>query len=107
MQTWLPVSKKREYASVSASEVSTEQDHISSTDKLKLENLLKDFDVVFDGKLKLYPHEQIHLGLIPGSVPLALAQRPYAVAHKNEEVFKDELKHLCNEEVLKEAGLSE
>ena len=101
-------NKKRKYGAVFASEVFPEQDHMTSSKKKKLENLLKEFDVVFDvvfdGKLGHYSHKQIHLDFKPGSVPIA--KRPYAVAHKNEEFFKDKLEYLCNKEVLEEAGPS-
>ena len=96
--------KKRKYGAVSASEVSAEQEHMTASEKKKLENLLKESDVVFDRNLGHYPQEQIHLNLKPGSV--SVAQRPYAVAYKNEEVFKEKLEHLYNEEVLKKAGPS-
>ena len=87
-------TKKRKYAAISASEVSTEQDHMTSSKKQKLQKLLKEFNAVFDGKHGLYPHKQIHLDLkITDST----------VVHKNEEVFKDKLEHLCNKEVLKKA----
>ena len=92
--------KKRKYGVVSVSEDSAEQEHMTASEKKKLENLLKEFDVVFDRKLGHYPHKQIHLDLEPGSVPVA--QRPYTVVHKNKEVFKDKLEYLCNKEVLEE-----
>ena len=96
--------KKCKYGAVYVSEVSAKQEHMTAFKKKKLENVLKQFDVVFDRKLGHYPHKQIYLDLKPGLVPVT--QRPYTVAHKNEEVFKDKLKHLCNKEVLKEAGPS-
>ena len=40
--------KKRKYGAVSASEVSVEQDHMTASERKKLENLLKEFDLVFD-----------------------------------------------------------
>ena len=49
--------KKHKYTAISTSEVSAEQDHMTTIKKNKLEQLLKDFNVVFDGKLGLYPHE--------------------------------------------------
>ena len=38
-------------------EVSAEQDNMTLTNKKKLEKLLKDCDIVFDGKLGLNPYE--------------------------------------------------
>ena len=84
--------KKRKYGAISASEVLSEQEHMTALKRMKLENLLNEFDVVLNRKLGHYPHKQIYLDLKPRYVPVA--QCPYAVAHKNEEVFKDELEHL-------------
>ena len=49
--------KKCKYGTVSASKVSTEQKHMTASKKKKLENLLKEFGVIFDGKLGHYPHK--------------------------------------------------
>lgn len=71
---------------------------MTNTKQKMLKYLLKDFDKVFDEKLWLYPHGQIHLDLQPNAIPVALY--PYPVAYSNEEMFKDKLRHLLDNGVL-------
>jgi hypothetical protein len=59
---------------------------------------------LFDGKLKVYPHKQVHLELFSNAVPRH--QRAYPVAHIHLEVFKTELQRLCDIGVLQKFGAS-
>ena len=71
---------------------------------LKLQVLDKYTDV-FDGKLGCYPHEKINIQLKPGAKPIQ--KQPYPVPYKREELFKEELKHLVREGVLRECGATQ
>ena len=62
------------------------------------------YHTLFDGKLKVYSHKQVHLELLSNAVPRH--QRAYPVAHIHLEVFKTELQRLCDIGVLQKFGAS-
>ena len=56
------------------------------------------YQTLFDGKLKVYPHKQVHLELLSNAV--SRHQRAYPVAHIHLEVFKTELQQLCDVTII-------
>ena len=95
---------KRKYQKVTASEVASKQEHLFESERTKLEDMLSNFEEVFDGKLGCYPHQKVHLELIDGAQPFC--KKAYSVAHTNEKLFKDELNNLCNDGVLEKCVLN-
>jgi hypothetical protein len=93
------------YKAVSPHEVTEVQKHLSGTEKRKLEDVLAKHPDLFDGKLGLYPHEQVHLEVDPTIPPVH--SRPYAVLHSQEETFKKELQRLLDVGVLRPFGPTE
>ena len=63
--------------------------HLSSSQKRDLKRLLQKFEILFNGKLKTFPNEQIHLELDP-TVPAHRAQT-YPVPPTQMDVFKKKL----------------
>ena len=53
---------------------------------------------LFDGILKVYPHQLVHLDIIPNSTPCHLHCHP--MAHIHLDVFKAKLLHVCYTGVL-------
>ncbi len=59
----------------------------------------------FDGSLGVYPHEKVHINLLPG---LELVHhRVYSVPHIYEQTFKKELQHMADIGILEECSTSE
>ena len=52
---------ERKYQKVTASEVASKQEHLSESERTKLEDMLSNSEEVFDGKLGCYPHQKVHL----------------------------------------------
>ena len=96
---------ERKYQKVTATEVASKQEHLSESERTKLEDMLSNFEEVFDGKLGCYPHQKVHLELVQGAQPFC--KKAYSVAHANEKLFKDELDNLCKDGVLEKCGPSE
>ena len=96
---------ERKYQKVTAKEVASKQEHLSDSERRKMEAMLSNYEEVFDGKLGCYPHQKVHLELINGAQPFC--KKAYSVAHANEKLFKDELDNLCKDGVLEKCGPSE
>ena len=61
--------------------------------------------VLFDGILKVYPHQLAHLDIVPNEAPCHL--HAYHVAHIHLDVFKAKLLCLCNIGILGKCGASQ
>ena len=61
--------------------------------------------ILFDGILKVYPHQLVHLDILPNVTPCHL--RAYPVANIHLHVFKAKLSHLCDIGVLERCGASQ
>lgn len=92
------------YEAVTA-EVAKQQKHLSQDQRNDLQWILEKYTAVFDGKLGLYPHEQIHLELLPNSKPVH--SRAYFILQIHDEVFRRELEHLIQIGVLRKCSLTE
>ena len=62
------------------------QIHLKTIQRSCLRSILVKYQTLFDGKLKVYPHKQVHLELLSNAVPRH--QRAYPVADNHLEVFK-------------------
>jgi hypothetical protein len=93
------------YEKVDVTEVVNGCSHLSSSQKRDLKRLLIKYETLFDGKLKVFPDEQIHLDLIPTAEPYRA--RTYPIPRTQLDVFKKELDRLEKEGVLSRTGRSE
>ena len=60
--------------------------------------------MLFDGELGLYPHEKFHLSIKKDAVPVH--KKPYPVPYKQRDVFRQELRNLVRDGVLKPCGVT-
>jgi hypothetical protein len=67
--------------------------------------VLNEHAKLFDGTLRVYPHMEFHIDLVPGAVLKHF--RPYAIPVIHLETFKKELIHLVKIGVLSPQGASE
>ena len=81
--------KAAEYNYVNIDTVVNKQMHLTTMQRSFLRSILVKNQTLFDGKLKVYPHKQVHLELLSNAVPRH--QQAYPVAHIHLEVFKTEL----------------
>ena len=93
------------YEKADVNEVVNSCSHLSSVQKQDLKELLHKYETLFDGKLKIFPNEKIHLDLDPSITPYKA--RTYPVPRTQMEVFKKELDRLEAEGVLSKIGRSE
>jgi hypothetical protein len=66
---------------------------------------LNKFTKLFDGMLGKHPHRKAHLELETNAKPVH--SKPHTVAKTLEQVFKDELEHLCAIGALERRGATE
>ena len=78
--------------------------HLNASKKEALYNVLKDFSDVFDGKLRHYPDEEIHLDVDPTAQPHR--SRAYPIPRSQLKRFKQELDRLVTIGVLSPQGRS-
>jgi len=98
--------QKRKYGKVEIDEVVNQQVHLSADQRQKMKDVaFVGLDELFNGKLGKYTKKKVHLELKPGSHPVHC--KPFPVARVHEEVFKDELRNLCNDGVLERTGATE
>ena len=93
------------YQPISISTIVDTQTQLTVEYRNKLSIMLNKPTVLFDGILKVYPHQLIHLDTIPKATPRHLCA--YPVAHSHLEVFKAELSHPCDIGILKRCGASQ
>jgi hypothetical protein len=93
------------YETVDPEDVAQQQNHLTFVQKKQLGALLSKYTKLFSGKLGCYPHRKVKLELKDGAKPYSC--RPYPVPRHHEQVFKDELKRLCDAGVLSPCGASE
>jgi TusA-related sulfurtransferase len=70
-----------------------------------LAHILEQYTTLFDGKLKVYKGQKIHLELKEGAVPYRT--RAYPIPHSHLAVFKQELDRLVQIGVLERTGRQE
>ena len=93
------------YEKVDTDKVAKQQTHLTTTQQFELAQVLARHEKLFSGKLGRYPHRTVHLDIREGARPVYC--RPYPVPKHHEQVFKDELQHLCDIGVLSKCGASE
>ena len=93
------------YEKVDIEEVIDAQQHLDQEDKQSLRRVLQQHVKLFDGKVGRYPHKQMDLELIEGAQPVHL--KAYSVPRIHYEVFRNELKRLCDIGVLTRVGSTE
>ena len=76
--------------------------HLSSTQQQQLSTLLSQFPTLFNGELKLYPHNKLHLDVDPSVKPFV--SRAYPIPKKQLQIFKQELDRLVTIGVLEKQG---
>ena len=92
------------YKKVSPNECANDQHHMSKDERLKFQAILEKHKVLFDGELGLYPHKKSHLQLKKGAIPVH--KKPYPVLYKRRDVFREILKNLVRDGVLKPCGVT-
>jgi hypothetical protein len=97
--TYISEMKEAKYEKVSIDQVIQQQTHLSSSQGLELHAVLSKYTALFSGKLGKYPHRKMHLELLKEDTPL-VHKRAYSVPHAHEDLFNQELKHLCEIGVL-------
>ena len=93
------------YEAINTDEAAQQQQHLSSQQQNNLAKLFKNYQGLFSGKLGKYPHQKVHLDLKEGAQSYTC--RPYPVPRHHQQVFKDELKRLCDFGVLSPTGASQ
>ena len=93
------------YEATTATEVASQQNHLTSKQKQQLTAALADAQTLFDGKLGHYKDSLIHLDIMPNAVPVH--SRPYSIPEKLKPAFKKELDHLVSIGVLESCGRTE
>ena len=76
--------------------------HLSSKQQEQLTTLLSRFHTLFNGELKVYPHNQLHLDVDPSIKPFV--SHTYPIPKKQIQIFKQELDHLVTIGVLERQG---
>ena len=79
--------------------------HLTQEQRNKLHQVLSKYETLFDGKLKKYQGEQIHLEIDPSVSPTCT--RAYPIPHAHLKVFRDELDRLVSIGVLEQSSRSE
>lgn len=93
------------YDAVNIDDVVNTCKHLSADQRSDLRTLLSKFPTLFDGKLKVYPDEKMHLTIEPNAVPHR--SRAYPIPRMHLQTFKDELDRLERIGVLEKAGRAE
>eukprot|EP00957_Ditylum_brightwellii_P092839 7068192-Ditylum_brightwellii.AAC.1 len=97
--------KDVKYDAVLAREVADQQQHLLLMQCQLLQQVLEGIPEVFDRKLGLYPHQNVHLEVQEGAKPYHT--KAYSAPRVYLEVFKKELMHLVEIGVLRPCGPTE
>ena len=90
------------YDDMSPEAIAATQKHLDDKQRTDLVRLLTKFPTLFNGKLKKYEGETIHLDVDPSVTPSR--SRAYSVPHTLLKTFKKELDHLVSQGVLEKGG---
>jgi transposase InsO family protein len=94
--------KESSYDSVDPAQIASACPHLSLQQQASLTKLLSRFPVLFNGHLRQFTDETIHLEVDPSIKPHR--SRAYAVPHAHLPVFKQELQRLVDIGVLERSG---
>ena len=92
------------YKPVDLKQIANDCTHLTSSQRQQLHYLLEKYSHVFDGKLRHYPDELIHLDVDPNIKPHRC--RAYPIARSQLKLFKQELDRLVKIGVLSPCGRS-
>ena len=79
--------------------------HLDPVKQRQLRDVLLKHETLFDGVLKKYPGQPMHIDLVPGATPVY--RRPYPVPQVHLATFKKELNHLIDIRVLSPINYTE
>jgi len=85
-------------------EMAQQQTYLTPSQRNDLEAIFLEHQTLFNGQLKKYTGGQVHLNINPNAKPHY--SYAYPTAHKHLEVFKMELYHLVDQDVLEKAPRS-
>ena len=97
--------KESSYNSQSIEDAVSSCTHLNMSHQQDLLQILCKYKTLFNGTLGKYPHEQVHLELLPGATPHR--SRPYQIPKAHMKVFKAELDCLVHISVLEPTCQSE
>ena len=90
------------YDGATPKEIADTCTHLTSAQRRDLEKLFSKFEKLFDGKLRTYTDEKIHLEVDSSIQPHR--SRPYTVPVSQRELFRRELQRLVDIGVLEKCG---
>ena len=93
------------YNKVDVHEVVKSCTHLPLHHQNDLAHTLEQYPTLFDGKLKVYKGQKIHLELKTDAIPYRT--RPYPIPHSHMDVFKQKLDRLVQVGVLERTGRQE
>ncbi|GFH49197.1 hypothetical protein CTEN210_05673 [Chaetoceros tenuissimus] len=93
------------YDDVSPDVIAAKQTHLDKEKQQDLKKVLHQFPTLFNGKLKQFKGEEVHLTLKKDAKPVQ--SRPYKVPFLHRQVFKNDFDRLVEQGVMKKAPRSE
>ncbi len=90
------------YKQVNINRVAADKKYLNDNQHHKLQHLLAKNKKLFDWSLGVYPHQKVHIDLLP-----KLVHRAYPVPWVQEQTFKKELQHMVDIGILEECRASE
>ena len=93
------------YDKFTADDVIAQCSHLSQQQQNDLRELLSKHSKLFDGRLKQFKYEKVHLELTPDAQPFRT--QAYSVPRHHLEIFKEELDRLVEIGVLEPCGRSD
>ena len=94
-----------DYHTANLTQVCRDQTHLTRDEQVKLENLMRKYEPLFDGTLGKFTHPDYKLQLKEGVKPYHARSFPIPKAHT--QLLKDEVMRLCDIGVLKRVNRSE